>query len=389
MRAIYDPKAKEAYRQIVQPRYQRANRSIKKRILDEFCAVCGYHRKYAISLLKQPIRIKKAVSKKRGPKPKYNDDVFVKALQRIWYAVDLICAKRLKVAIPLWLPFYDQHYEPLKQDLKNKLLIISAASIDRTLKPIRDKLEIKQRCQTRPGTLLKHQIPFKKAVWWDPETPGFVEADTVAHCGGNASGNYAWSLTVTDIKTTWTENRAVWNKGSAAVLEQIKNIEEYLPFPLLGFNSDSGREFINHHLIRYLTEEKSPDLIFSCSRPNKKNDNAHVEQKNWTHVRHLFGYRRLGKFGVDKLMNELYRNEWRLYQNFFMPTMKLIEKTRVGSKYYKKYDSHKTPYQRVLDEPSISEMVKDKLTETYNKLDPFLLKQNIQKKLKRIVQYVK
>lgn len=272
-----DHKAKEAYRQLIQPRYQRANKSVKKRILDEFCAVCGYHRKYAIALLKQPVRIKKKALQKRGPKPCYHDETFIKALQRIWYGVDLICAKRLKVAIPLWLPHYCQHYELLSEELHNKLLTISPASIDRVLKPIRDKIEIKKRCRTRPGTLLKHQIPFKKEVLWDPETPGFVESDTVAHCGGNVSGNYAWSLTLTDIKTTWTENRAVWNKGAAAVLGQIKNIEEYLPFPLLGFNSDSGGEFINNHLIRYLKQEKLPGLVFSRSRPNKKNDNAHVE----------------------------------------------------------------------------------------------------------------
>lgn len=204
-----DNKAKEAYRRLIQPRYQRAARVIKKRILDEFCSVCGYHRKYAISLLKQPIRIKKAILRKRGPKPKYHDETFIKALQRIWHGVDLICAKRLKVAILLWLPHYDQHYEPLTENLKNKLLTISPASIDRVLKPIRDKLEIKKRSQTRPGTLLRHQIPLKKEIIWNPETPGFFEADTVAHCGGSVFGNHAWSLTVTDIKTTWTENHAV------------------------------------------------------------------------------------------------------------------------------------------------------------------------------------
>jgi hypothetical protein len=181
----------------------------------------------------------------------------------------------------------------------------------------------------------------------------------------------------------------VWNKGSAAVLEQIKDIEKYLPFPLLGFNSDSGSEFINHHVIRYLNQEKIPGLIFSRSRPNKKNDNAHVEQKNWTLVRHLFGYRRLGKSNLIDMMNDLYRNEWRLYQNFFMPAMKLIEKTRIGSKYRKKYDCPQTPYQRVLDEQSIPPQLKEKLSATYKVLDPFLLKMNIQVKLKRILKYAK
>lgn len=169
----------------------------------------------------------------------------------------------------------------------------------------------------------------------------------------------------------------------------MKDIEALLPFSLLGFNCDSGGEFINNHLIRYLKQEKLPGLIFSRSRPNKKNDNAHVEQKNWTHVRHLFGYRRLGKLGVVEMMNDLYKNEWRLYQNFFMPAMKLIEKTRIGSRYHKKYDNPQTPYQRVLDEPTITLAVKEQLSSIYKTLDPFLLKKTIQFKLKRILQYTK
>lgn len=167
--------------------------------------------------------------------------------------------------MPLWLPFYSKHHSALSLDVQQKLLNISASSIDRCLKPLRDKLEIKRRCHTRPGTLLSKQIPFKKDVAWNPQLPGLVEADTVAHCGGSLTGESAWSLTVTDIKTTWTENRAIWNKGSVAVLEQVKDIEKYLPFSLLGFNSDSGSEFLNNHLVRYLQQTKSPKLLFSRS----------------------------------------------------------------------------------------------------------------------------
>ncbi len=383
-----DYQAKEAYRHLIQPRYRRAKKRIKQRILDEFCAVCGYHRKYAIALLKKPVRIQKRAAQKPGPKPLYQDPKLIKALARIWYQVDLACAKRLKAAIPVWLPHYCQHYEALGLDIQKKLLTISPATIDRILKPLRDTLERKKRSQTKPGSLLRNQIPFKKEALWNPTTPGFVEADTVAHCGGSVSGDHAWSLTLTDIKTTWTENRAVWNKGAAGVIAQIQYIEKYLPFPLLGFNADSGSEFMNHHLIRYLHQEKQPSLLFTRSRPNKKNDNAHVEQKNWTHVRHLFGYGRLGKQGVVLMMNELYTDEWRLYQNFFMPSMKIIEKTRIGSRYQKRYDYPKTPYQRVLEEPTITQEKKDELTALYKTLDPFTLKQNIQLKLKRIRQYL-
>lgn len=384
--------SKEEYRQLIQPRYCRAKKAVKQKILDEFCAVCGYHRKYAITLLKKAVRIKKKTSKKVGRKPQYQDEVFLKALQRIWHAVDLVCSTRLKAAIPLWLPSYSQHYGTLSLEVKQKLLRISIASIDRVLRPLRDNLELKKHCQTKPGTLLKKQVPYKLEVPWDPKMPGFVEADTVAHCGGNISGDYAWSLTLTDIKTTWTENRAVWNKGATSVLEQIRDIELSLPFILMGFNCDGGGEFLNHYLIGYLQyvqKEKLPFFIFSRSRPGKKNDNAHVEQKNWTHVRHLFGYHRLGKLNMVDLMNDLYKNEWRLYQNCFMPAMKLIKKERIGSRYRKEYDDAKTPYQRVLEEPGISQVEKNKLIALYKTLGPFSLKKKIQLKLQRILNFAR
>lgn len=387
-----DYQAKEEIRQLMQPRYRRAKKTVKQKILDEFCALCGYHRKYAIALLKKPVRIRRKPRKKPGRKPIYQDKVFLKALQILWHETDLACSRKLKAAIPLWLPYYANHYEPLSSDVEQKLLTISKTSIDRILQPIRHSVEVKRRSQTRPGTLLKKQIPYKLDIPWNPVKPGFVEADTVAHCGGNASGDYAWSLTLTDIRTTWTENRAIWNKGATGVLEQIHDIELNLPFELLGFNSDGGSEFLNQYLIGYLhyvKKEKLPTFIFSRSRPGKKNDNAHVEQKNWTHVRHLFGYYRLGKYGVVDLMNDLYKNEWRLYQNFFMPATKLIKKQRIGSRYRKVYDQPKTPYQRILEESLISQAEKDKLTALYQTLDPFDLKKQIQFKLQRILKFVR
>ena len=387
-----DHKTKSEIRQLMQPHYRRAKKAIKQKILDEFCSLCGYHRKYAITLLKKPTRIQKHVVKKRGRKSIYQDKYFVKALQRIWNEVDLACSRRLKAAIPLWLPYYAQHYEVLSKEIERKLLTISKTSIDRILSPIRQSIDVRRRSQTRPGTLLRNQVPYKLDIPWNPKSPGFIEADTVAHCGGTLSGDYAWSLTLTDIRTTWTENRAVWNKGATGVLEQIKDIEGCLPFVLLGFNCDGGSEFLNQYLIGYLQyvqKDKLPTFLFSRSRPGKKNDNAHVEQKNWTHVRHLFGYHRLGKYGVVDLMNNLYKNEWGLYQNFFMPTMKLIKKERIGSRYRKVYDEARTPYQRVLEEPLILQTEKDKLTALYQTLDPFNLKKRIQVKLQRILNFVR
>lgn len=386
-----DRKAKESYRQLIQPRYRRATKKIKQRILDEFCMVCGYNRKYAIGLLQKPARRLPNAKRKPGRKPVYHDPVMLKVLWRIWLETELACGKRLKVAIPHWLPFYANHYGPIEKATEEKLLAISSASIDRALKPMRDKLTLKKRSGTRPGSLgLKHQIPIKDRSVWDVTQPGFVEADTVAHCGSSLKGDFAWSLTVTDIKTTWTEIRAIWNKGAYEVTKQTEDIEKALPFPLLGFNSDSGGEFLNHHLVRYFAEPRGDRIIkFSRSRPYKKNDNAHVEQKNWTHVRQLFGYGRIDQRGIVHLMNDLYCNEWRLIQNFFMPSLKLIEKTRIGARYYRKYDEPKTPYQRVLNEPSVTSEQKQKLIECYKTLDPFALRKMITAKRKRIFSYLK
>ena len=381
---MLDAKARKAYRELIQPRYQRAKKKVKAKVLDEFCAVCGYNRKYAIQLLQKPFRYRKT-KKKPGPKSSYHEKGLVKALMRIWLESDQACSKRLKVIIPLWLPYYEKHYGELSETYKEKLLTISAATIDRLLKPIRDLLVLKKRKSPAPGTLLKHQIPLKKDVLWDTTRPGFVEADTVAHCGNSMRGDYAWSLTFTDINTTWTEIRAVWNKGATAVVQQIKDIEEHLPFLILGFNSDNGTEFLNVYLITYFQNKSSP-VTFSRSRPFIKNDNAHVEQKNWTHVRHLFGYIRLKQPGVVALMNDLYANEWRLYQNFFMPTMKLIYKNRIGARYQKRYDKPMTPYQRVLASPYVTEEQKQKLILEYQNLDPFLLRKTIERKVKNILK---
>jgi hypothetical protein len=215
-----------------------------------------------------------------------------------------------------------------------------------------------------------------------------MEADTVAHCGNSLSGAFVWSLTLTDIHTTWTEIRATWNKGARGVCEQIEAIESQLPFILLGFDCDNGSEFLNYHLVRYFSQ-RPQYFSFTRSRPYKKNDNAHVEQKNWTHVRQLFGYDRIDNPALVPRMNDLYANEWSLYQNHFCPTMKLIEKHRINSKYKKKYDSPKTPYQRLLDSEHVSKDTKKCLQVVHLTLNPFILKQTIEKKLRLIFQHVK
>lgn len=263
---------------------------------------------------------------------------------------------------------------------------VSPSTIDRLLKPIRLHYPHKGLCGTKPGRLLKNQIPIK-TDHWDVTQPSYLEADTVAHCGNSLAGNFAWSLTLTDIHSAWTENRATWNKGSAGVNAQIQDIENNLSFELFGFDCDNGSEFLNHHLVRYFTKRDNA-VQFTRSRPYYKNDNAHVEQKNWTHVRHLFGYDRFDNPKLIDLMNDLYKNEWSAYQNHFCPVMKLVEKKKINSRYYKRYDVPQTPYQRLMVSASISQETKTRLQKQHHSLNPFALKRAIEQKLKRIFQLV-
>ena len=376
---------RQAYLKAIRTRYRRARKKIKITILNEFCSVCGYNRKYAIRLLNQRTKTKK--KRRSGPKPTYASPELLTALKRIWFASDQICSKKLKAAIPLWLPFYETAYKTLSPETQDKLLSISAATIDRVLKPVRVTYGRKGLSGTRPGTLLKNQIPIR-TDFWDVTQPGFMEADTVAHCGDSLVGSFVWSLTMTDILTTWTENRATWNKGAEGVLKQIKDIEAKLSFDMQGFDCDNGSEFLNWHLLRYFTGHPSV-TSFTRSRPYKKNDNAHVEQKNWSHVRQLFGYDRIEDRSLVDLMNDLYTNEWSLYQNHFIPSMKLLEKKRINSKYYKKYDSPRTPYDRVMASEYVSDEEKERLQTVHKALNPFILKKNIEKKLRVIFKKVK
>ena len=376
---------RQAYLKAIRTRYRRARKKVKVTILDEFCAVCGYHRKYAIRLLNQ--RGKPRRKRRAGRKPVYASAELLTALKRIWFASDQMCSKKLKAAIPLWLPFYETVYKTLTPETQDTLSSISAATIDRVLKTVRVAHGRKGLSGTKPGSLLKNQIPIR-THFWDVSQPGFMEADTVAHCGNSLAGDFVWSLTMTDILTTWTENRATWNKGAHGVLVQIQDIELRLPFALQGFDCDNGSEFLNYHLVRYFTDHPSV-TSFTRSRPYRKNDNAHVEQKNWSHVRQLFGYDRFEDPNLVDLMNDLYVNEWSLYQNHFCPNMKLQEKKRINSKYYKKYDPPRTPYDRVLASNHITDAAKERLKTVHKSLNPFILKRKIEKKLRVIFQYVK
>jgi len=363
-------------------RYKRASRKEKTVILDEFCATCGYHRKHAIRLLKNFKRFTKPKPKKRGAPSIYNKPSITEPLKRIWLAANIPCSKRLKAIIPLWMPGYAKEYGALKLDVIKALYKISAPTIDRILKPLRVKYRLRGRCTTKPGTLLRKQIPIKTDQW-NEFKPGFVEADTVAHCGDKTEGDYANTIDLVDIASGWTEQAASWGKGEIGVLAGLKDMEARIPFPILGFDADNGGEFINHHLMRHFADRVKP-VQFTRSRPYHSDDNAHVEQKNWTHVRQWFGYHRFDKRKIVDMMNDLYRTEWRLYHNFFQPSTKLIEKKVIASKTVKRYDKPKTPYERVLESKDVDTSVKRSLKEQFEKLNPFQLRKGIEAKMKKI-----
>lgn len=372
--------SRREYLEAIRNRYRNARRKEKAIILGEFCATCGYNRKYAIRLLRKTVS--KCTPRKPGPAFRYDKELLLVPLKRIWFATDQMCSKKLKAAIPLWLPFYEEEHELLHPDVRQKLLDMSPATIDRLLKPLR-ALYKKGRCSTKPGTLLKNQIPIKTHNW-DVTKPGYFEADTVAHCGNSMAGDFVFSLTFTDVFSGWTENRAVWGKGSQGVLRQIRNIEERISFPILGFDCDNGSEFLNHHLVSYFTDRPKCPVLFTRSRPYRKNDNAFVEQKNWTHVRQLLGYDRFDNPELVPIINDLYMNEWSLFTNYFCPTLKLKEKQRINSRYIKKYEPPQTPYQRILDSADVSSDAKETLVAVYNSLNPFKLKKKIDDKLKTV-----
>jgi hypothetical protein len=376
------PRSKKEYIEAIYLRYKNASHREKTVILDEFCATYKCHRKHAIRTLTKFKRFTKPKPKKRGKRPIYQNDAVRIPLKIIWRAANLPCSKRLKVILPLWLAGYVETYGKLPLKIINALLDISPSTIDRILKPVRTHYKTRGRSTTKPGTLLRKQIPIKTNQW-DESRPGFLEADTVAHCGDSLSGMFAYTIDFVDIATGWTEQRAIWGKGEKGVLEQIKHIEKNLPFPLLGFDCDNGSEFLNHHLLRHFAERNKP-VQFTRSRAYHKDDNSHVEQKNWTHIRQWLGYDRLDNPKVVPLLNDLYTKEWRLFHNFFCPSVKLIDKERVGSKTIKRHDLPKTPYQRVLLSPLVDMSIKNSLSNQLEKLNPFLLRRTIDQKLKRV-----
>jgi hypothetical protein len=375
------------YLETIYLRYKKASVKEKTLILNEFCLNCGYHRKHAIRLIQHFKRFAKPKPKRRGNPSKYNKPSVLEPLKKIWLAANLPCSKRLKVILPLWLPSYVKEFGSLSLEVVKALDQISPATLDRLLEPTRVKYRGRGRTTTKPGTLLRKQIPIKTHQW-DETRPGFLEADTIAHCGETLLGQFVYTIDTVDIATGWTEQRAVWGKGETDVLKQIQDIEDSLPFPLLGFDCDNGGEFLNWHLRKHF-HQRDKTVQFTRSRPYHKDDNAHVEQKNWTHVRQWFGYHRLDKPVLVGLMNHLYTHEWRFYHNFFLPSVKLVEKKLVEGKAIKRYDQPKTPYQRVLESPYVSASIKRSLKEQFETLNPFRLKKAIEDELNTIFKILR
>jgi len=301
-------------------------------------------------------------------------------LTAIWEAAGYPWSVRRKALLPLWLPWARRRLR-LSATVCQQLRAISPRQIDRRLAATKRPLTTRRYGRTKPGTLLKHHIPLK-TDHWDVTVPGFTELDLVAHAGHRADGEFAHSLNVTDIHTTWVETRAVLGRGETRVQTVLDEIRQALPFRLRGIDSDNGSEFINHHLYRYC---QAQEIQFTRGRPYKKDDNAHIEQKNWTHVRKLVGYLRYDTPAAVAALNALYRHELRLLQNLFLPSVKLQRKERVGARLRRRYDAPHTPLERVQACPEADPQAVAELVRLHDQLDPFALAQAIDQKIERLV----
>jgi hypothetical protein len=363
------------YFKAIHPRYQRASKGEKKRILEEFCRVCGYHRKYAIRRLSGPPPKEKPKSPRRRRPFHYRPEV-IRILQAVWEAAGYPGSVRL---VADWMPWIKKRFA-ISLDLERQLREISARQIDRRLSPRKRRLKTRLYGRTKPGTLLKHQIPIRTDNG-DVKVPGFTEVDTVSHCGNSGEGEFAHTVNQTDILTTWVESRAVLGKGEAGVVAALDEMAQALPFALKGLDSDNGSEFINWHLVRYCSRHQIQPFR---SRPYKKDDNAHIEQKNWTHLRKLIGWDRYDTPAAVTALNDLYQNELRLSLNLFLPSVKLKGKIRVASKLIRRYDDPKTPLQRVLNSGAGDPKKIAALQQLRSTLDPFCLSTAIEQKIEKI-----
>ncbi|MCL6534376.1 MAG: DDE-type integrase/transposase/recombinase [Armatimonadetes bacterium] len=355
--------------------YQKAGKKRKGQLLDALIQLTGYRRSYAARVLRQALQPCPRRPSKRRKSAIYDHQV-LRALGRVWAICDGICGKRLAPFLPEIIPVLERFGElSLTGEVRQKLMTISAATIDRLLAPVRKRYQLRPRTTAKPGTLLKHQIPIRTFSDWDEARPGFVEVDLVSHDGGTPGPDVIQTLDLTDVASGWTETQAVKNKAQVWVFEALQQICARLPFKLLGLDSDNGSEFINDQLRRFCQEQQ---ITFTRSRPYRKNDSCFVEQKNYSVVRRAVGYARYDTPEELAVLNELY-GYLRLYTNYFQPVMKLVEKKRVGSRVQKRYDQAKTPYRRLLESPHLGEAAKRGLEAEYAQLNPVELQRQIER----------
>jgi len=368
---------------VAKQRYLKADKRDKGKILDEFCGNIGYNRNYAVRILQAGYDNNLVAHRGRKHRKNKYDSRTILAAEKIWKLLDFPCGQRLQPMLAPMMECLIAHGEMnVSEQVLRQLKTISAKTLDRKLKPERVRRRLRRnRGTTRHGSLLKSSIPIRLTNW-DTSKAGFMEMDTVAHNGGDPAGEFIYSLDMVEIYSGWSEQYAVMGKGETVVVNAINAVKTGLPFHLKGLDSDSGGEFINWHLVRYCDKHK---LFFTRSRPDRKNDNAYVEQKNNTHVRRWLGYGRYDTEQQLDAMNDLYRNELRLFNNFFRPVMKIIAKEKINNSVCrKKYDVAATPYQRLLASKQISREQKQKLTTVYLSLNPMKLKNIIDQKIKKI-----
>ena len=370
--------AKWEYFRVMYERYHKAEPKARPGLLDEFCVTTGYNRKYAIRLLNGPRPGKERVKQPRGRRARYGKQV-ISILAAIWEAAGYPWSVRLKALLPNWMPWIRKRYR-LSQQVEKELLAMSARQMDRRLQSRKREQKRKIYGRTKPGTLLKHHIPVKTDSW-DVRTAGFTEVDLVSHSGNSGEGEFAHTLNLTDIHTGWTESRALLGKSEIAVQQALNEIMAGLPFRLLGVDADNGSEFINWHLKRWCDEKQ---IQLTRGRPYKKDDNAHIEQKNWTHVRKLLGWDRYDSRAAVEAINAVYRQELRLWMNLYLPSVKLMKKVRVGSKVRRVYSPAQTPFERVLKSGQVNARRVAELRKLRSTLDPFQLASSIDRKLESI-----
>jgi hypothetical protein len=373
-------KNRKAYMDAICERYHKSPKPSKTRILNEVCEVCGYHRKYAIWKISQwRARPSQAPPRKRRRRGQLYPPEVMRIVEKVWAKAGYPWSVRLKEILRLWLPWIQGRFG-LTETQQAKLLVISPSTIDRSLRDRKRRLRRRIYGRTKPGTLLRHQIEVR-CEHWDVKVPGYLELDLVSHSGECSEGEFIYTLNLTDIASTWDESRSVMGKGEKGIIEALQQIADALPFPVLGIDSDNGSEFINWHLKAYCDER---DLHFTRSRPYKKDDNAHIEQKNWTHVRKLIGWDRYDSPQALAAMNDLYAHELRLYMNLFQPSVKLVQVIRKGSRRTRRYDQPRTPLDRLSDSNTADFQKIEELRALRDRTDPFELAARVQQKLETL-----